>query len=179
MASGLGGGAGMQLKMTVANGTALTLARGTAVAFHATAGGAAGTPTVIFNDGTINKDYGAGTQQSMDIPIFAVALSPAETTTPGNATVLGIVAADIPAGKVGEIIIYGPARVLLGGTVTTGEVLAADATGRLVDTGVNTGRNPVALSAQAGTVGQLVWAFVNCLCGGGVSAAAFMGRTLV
>lgn len=175
MSSSLGAARQNNFRMTVANGLGVVMPRGTVVAFHNVAGGAGGVPTAVYSEVFINRDFGAGTIPPIDAPVFPVNVAPADTTTAGNATVIGVTAHDILPGKIGEIITYGPAYVLTGGIVSTGEVISSDGTGRAVDTGT-TLRNPFGLAMTAATAAnQLIIAFINCI-NNGTTGAFFMGK---
>lgn len=177
MTTSLGGNPqGLRL-MVKNNSTSAILKRGTIVYFSSIA---ANNPAATFLDGTQQRDYKVGTGsagtagniQAFDIPFITVSVAGADSTSPGGAGRLGVVAADIPPSGFGEIITYGLARVLGGGAVTVGEVFTSDASGLAIDAANASHDNPVGLALETLASGTLGWAFINCLGVCGVGAAA-------
>lgn len=178
MTSSLGGDKSLGVRIHVKNGFAGILKRGTVVSWSSIA---ANNPVVSFLDLTRNKDYGSGTVRELEVPYITVIKSVADAATPGGASRLGVVAADIPQGGFGELICFGLALVEFFATdpqPAPGEVITSNANGLAIDAAAATSDNPIGLVMETvSTAGGLHWCWINCMNPAGASSTAFMGKT--
>lgn len=173
MPTSLGGGKTVGMRLMVKNAAAGTLKKGTIVNWSSIA---AGNPAVVFLDLTQPKDYGTGTVRQLEVPVVTVDVTEVtESATAGLRGRLGVVAADIPPFGFGEIVVYGLAQVICGGVIAAGEVITA-LLGIVTDAANATDKNPMGILVEASTgVGDVRWAFVNCLNWDG-AGTAFGGK---